>query len=116
MKDFKKFVGTEESKQQKQTESAAASADNTYAANPGDLPDINDFNPKDVDMIQNLTKKYAGNEGQLLGDILSVAEKNKKDGKLKNNDLDNFEKKITPMLNNQQKKMLKDIMGMIKDK
>lgn len=109
MKDLKKFVGKKESKKQKITE-----AETGGMKLPETLPDITDFDQKDVDLVKNLTKRYNGNKSQLISDIVSLADKSKKEGRLKDSDLEKFENKITPMLNNEQKKMLKDIIGMIK--
>lgn len=111
MKDFKKFVKAEEAKKQNST------TDNEICDNmnlPENMPEISDFDPKDVNMVKNLAEKYQGNQPKLISDIVALAEKNRKEGKLKNSDLDNFENKITPMLNGEQKKMLKKIMGMLK--
>ncbi|NLK18128.1 MAG: hypothetical protein GX304_06410, partial [Clostridiales bacterium] len=55
-----------------------------------------------------------GNRERLIHDIKALAEKNKKDGKLNTAQLENFEKKIAPMLNSEQRKMLRNIMDMIK--
>lgn len=109
MKEFKKFVSTDQSKVKK----SPISENNEI--NPDELPDINEFDPKDVNMVKNLADKYKGNESQLMSDIISLANKNKKEGKLKNSDLDSFSQKISPMLNSSQKKMLTDIVKTLRD-
>ena len=114
MKEFKKFVKTEDSKKQKEQEAAKACNTNCDT-DLKDLPDISEFNPDDVDMVKNLTDKYKGNRGKLINDIVNLASKNKKEGKLNNDELEKFEKKLAPMLNGEQKTMLKNIMGMIKE-
>lgn len=111
MKDFKKFSGTKESREKPEIKTDRPLSD----MKENELPDINDFDPKDVNLVKNMAKKYIGKENELMSDILSVANKNKKDGKLKNSDLSEFENKLSPMLNSQQKKMLKDILSTLKD-
>lgn len=108
MKDFKNYVNSDNNKKNegfsdKQTEQKAA-----------DMPKLSDFKDDDVKMISSLTKKYSNNKEKLVQDIVSLAEKNKKEGKLNNKQLEEFEKKISPMLSSKQKKMLDDIMGIIK--
>jgi hypothetical protein len=105
MKEFKKFVRSEHSRKK------PPGCDMNI---PEELPGIDQYDPKDVNMIRELTEKYQGNRERLIHDIKALAEKNKKDGKLNTAQLENFEKKIAPMLNSEQKKMLKNIMDMIK--
>ena len=105
MKDFKKFV---KSQQQKENNDAKKQQ------NTDDMPKLSDFKEEDVNLVKDLTEKYSGNKDKLVNDIVSLAKKNKKEGKLNNDQLDEFEKKLKPMLNSKQKKMLDDIMNIIK--
>lgn len=109
MKEFKKFVKTEDSK--KCAQDAKAEGMNI----PEDALKNIDFDPNDVDFVKNLTEKYKDNKEMLVSDIVKLAAKNKKEGKLDDNQIDEFGKKLAPMLNDKQKKMLNNIMGMLKD-
>ena len=114
MKDFKKFVKTEDSKKQK-VQKKCEEINKTCNMNlPEDIPEISDIDPSDINMVKNLAEKYQGNKDMLINDIVNLAAKNKKEGKLDNSQLEEFEEKITPMLNSEQKKMLNQIMRMIK--
>jgi hypothetical protein len=107
MKDFKNFVNTDKTKN-------SESLPQEQTEQPADMPKLSDFKDEDVKMISSLTQKYANNKEKLVSDIVSLAEKNKKEGKLNNKQLEEFEKKISPMLSSKQKKMLEDIMKLIK--
>jgi len=114
MKEFKKFVNSEQSKKQKATKTVKECIKDGGMNIPEDAIKNAKFDPKDVDMVKNLTEKYKDNQDLLVNDIVKLAEKSKKEGNLDEGQLDNFEKKIKPMLNDSQKKMLKNIMEMIK--
>lgn len=107
MKDFKNFVNSENKNNQ---------TDNIEKEkiNQPEEPKLSDFKEDDVKLINSLTKKYANNKEKLISDIVSLAGKNKKEGKLSNKQLEAFEQKISPMLNKNQKKMLDEIMQMLK--
>ena len=94
MKEFKKFVRTEDSKK-------PPGCDMNI---PEDIPGVEQYDPKDVNMIKELTEKYQGNKDKLVNDIMTLAAKNKKEGKLNNAQLESFEKKITPMLKTSREK------------
>ncbi len=109
MKEFKKFVKTEDSKK------CAEAAKEIGMNIPEEKTKMQDFDPSDVNMVKELTDKYKDNKDMLVNDIVKLAAKNKKEGKLDDKKLEDFEEKLSPMLNEKQKKMLKNIMGMIKD-
>lgn len=105
MKDFKNFIENDKNGQ---------SAPQESAENAPEMPKLSDFKEEDVNFISGLTKKYANNKDKLIDDIVGLARKNKKEGKLNNAQLEEFEKKLKPMLNANQKKMLDEIMKIIK--
>ena len=105
MKEFKKFVRSDDSRKK------PTACDMNI---PEDLPGLDQYDPKDVNLIKELTEKYQGNKDKLIQDIKELANKSKKEGKLDSDQLESFEKKITPMLSSEQRKMLKNIMDMIK--
>jgi hypothetical protein len=110
MKEFKKFVNSEASKR------CAEEAKKNGMNIPEEACGKKDFDPKDIDMVKELADKYKDNKEMLVSDIVKLAAKNKKEGKINDEQLSDFEKKLAPMLNDKQKKMLENIMGMIKDK
>lgn len=111
MKEFKRFVKSEDSKKSVQKE-----AKNAGMNIPQDLAEkAGGINPNDVDYVKNLANKYKDNKEMLVNDIVKLAAKNKKEGKLDDNQLKSMEQKLSPMLNDKQKQMLKSIMDMIKD-
>lgn len=101
MKDFKDFI--------EKNKNGAPQEENSP-----EMPKLSDFNEEDVNFISGLTKKYSGNKEKLIEDIVSLAGKNKREGKLNNAQLEEFEKKLKPMLNSNQRKMLDEIMKIIK--
>ena len=105
MKEFKKFVCSDDSRKK------PPACDMNI---PEDLPGLDQYDPKDVNLVKELTEKYQGNQEKLIHDIKALAEKSKKEGKLDSAQLESFEKKITPMLSSEQRKMLRNIMDMIK--
>lgn len=111
MKDLKKFVKTEDSK--KQAEKEAKDCGMNIPKEEMDKAD--NIKSDDVNFVKNLVGKYKNNKEMLVNDIVKLAAKNKKEGKIDDNQLNNIEEKLSPMLNDKQKQMLKNIMGMIKD-
>lgn len=115
MKEFKKYVKTEDSKKQKQTKETLEKCEENGMNIPKDAIENMNFDKNDMNFVKNLAEKYTGKKDLLIDDIKKIAAKNRKEGKLNDKQLDSFKEKITPMLNSKQKKMLNDIMGMIKN-
>ncbi len=66
-------------------------------------------------MFSSLASKYEGKSGEeLLKAIVEEAERNKKNGTLKDEDIDNFAMAISPMLDLRQKKILEKVINKIK--
>jgi hypothetical protein len=113
MKDFKNYVGTEESKIDRERHHAE-----TAQKSGAGLPEgakLSDFDPKDVNAVKNLAEQYSGNRDKLASDIVALAARNTAEGKLNNADLEKFEKKLSPMLSAEQKRMLNGILKALKD-
>ena len=69
-----------------------------------------------VSLIKELAKKYEGaSEGELIAAIMQEAEKGKRNGTLTNSDIDNFQNVLMPMLNANQKAILKNVVNKIKN-
>ncbi len=67
-------------------------------------------------MFSDLAAKYEGKSGdEVMKAIIEEAERGKKNGTLKNEDIDKFAETISPMLNDKQRKMLEKIVKRIKD-
>ncbi len=65
--------------------------------------------------LKNTAKKYEGkSEDELMGEILKQVAVGKSSGELKNSDIDEFYKKVSPMLNREQRKKLDSIINKIK--
>jgi hypothetical protein len=68
-----------------------------------------------MNIISSLAKKYEGaSESDLISAIMLEAEKGRKNGTLTNNDIDNFVKVLSPMLNASQQKKLYEVVKKIK--
>ena len=86
------------------------------------MRDFNSFKPnndrsnKDAyDMLKNFASKYEGaSKGDLLSAIRKEAEKGRKNGTLKNSDIDNFASMLLPLLNPSQRQELKKIVDDLK--
>ena len=61
-----------------------------------------------------LESRKGKNEDELLQELLATAAKSKQDGSLNDESLKAFQKTVEPMLNDEQKAKLKDIMERIK--
>ena len=68
-----------------------------------------------TDLISSLVGKYNGkDEKEILSAILKEAEKGKKNGTLKNEDIDNFSKMLSPFLDTKQKEALEKVVKKLK--
>ena len=66
-------------------------------------------------LLSNFVKDYEGKSYQeILSEIISVATKNRKEGKLSNAELDGFKAMLYPMLNGEQQKELVKIIDQLK--
>ncbi|MBP5404473.1 MAG: hypothetical protein J6Y74_00765 [Clostridia bacterium] len=64
--------------------------------------------------VRNAAKTYEGkNEEELLADILSMARENKANGTLSAEQLKDFEARVSPILNAEQKERLRKVLGML---
>ena len=75
------------------------------------MRDFNDYTSNKqastMDMISNFAKKYEGaSQAELISAIMQEAEKGRRNGTLKNSDIERFSKMLAPMLNGEQKKQL----------
>ena len=69
-----------------------------------------------LNLLKGFAKKYEGaSEQDIISAILKEAEKGKKNGTLKNSDIDNFRDMLYPMLNPTQRKSLDKIVKTIKE-
>ena len=69
-----------------------------------------------LNLLKGFAKKYEGaSEQDIVSAILKEAEKGKKNGTLKNSDIDNFRDMLYPMLNPTQRKSLDKIVKTIKE-
>lgn len=77
----------------------------------------NTLNGDAMNILKNFASKYEGaSEQDLISAILKEAEKGKRNGTLKDSDVDNFASMLLPMLNPMQKKQLEKIVKIIKSK
>ncbi len=66
-------------------------------------------------LLKNFVKDYEGkSQQQIIDEIIKVAQKNRREGKLSNADLDNFYNMLYPMLNGSQKEQLTQIIDSLK--
>ena len=67
------------------------------------------------DDIRKTAERYAEkSDAELLSDIMRMAGENKRNGSLSNEELDEFERKVIPMLNREQRKRLENVLRMLK--
>lgn len=65
--------------------------------------------------IKNFLSGYEGKQkSEILSEIIKVAEKNRREGKLSDKDLDDFSNTISPMIDREQKKELEEIIARLK--
>ncbi len=70
---------------------------------------------KSAKALQNFLRGYEGkSKSDIVSEIVKVAEKNRKEGKLTDKDLDNFAATLSPMLNAEQKSELNKIISRLK--
>jgi hypothetical protein len=68
-----------------------------------------------INLAQTLAKAFSGkSEGQILQTIIAQAEQGKRDGTLTNQDLDNFYKALSPLLDGFKRKKLAQIINKLK--
>ncbi len=68
-----------------------------------------------MNMVKGLAGKFDGkNQNELMRAIYEQAKKGKKEGTLKNSDIDNFVSMLAPMLDGSQKKLLYRIANELK--
>lgn len=87
------------------------------------MRNFNNFDSNQVDkndamgILRSFAKKYEGaSEQDIISAILKEAEKGKRNGTLKDSDIDNFANMLYPMLNASQRKHLEKIIKTIKEK
>lgn len=70
---------------------------------------------KSANVLKNFLRGYEGrSKTDIVSEIVKVAEKNRKEGKLTDEDLDNFAATLSPMLNVEQKNELNKIISRLK--
>ncbi len=77
----------------------------------------NQQNPENLaDMVKRLSSEFDGkSQNDLFRAIYAEAEKNKKNGTLTNQELDNFARMIAPMLDQKQRNYLNKIVEKLKE-
>ena len=72
---------------------------------------------RQFEAMKNTAAKYRGkSEEELMRELKQTVQKDKASGTLTDKKMENFQKKISPMLNEQQRKKLEKIMKELKDK
>ena len=73
-------------------------------------------NTVDKEDVRKTAEQYAGkSEDELLSDIVKMANANKASGELSDEKLIDFEKRVAPMLNNEQRARLHNVIKMLKN-
>ena len=72
--------------------------------------------PKEtLDMVKNIAKQYHGkSENEMMSAIYSEAEKNRKNGSLSDKDLDSFLSMVSPLVDSDKRKKLKNVIDKLK--
>ena len=97
MKDFKSY-----------SDEHPNTAQSTFTPNTADVNNT-------VELAKVLSKAMNGkSERQLLGTIISEAERGKREGTLTNADLDNFYNALSPLLDGFKRKKLKEVIAKLK--
>ena len=79
---------------------------------PPEQPKIN----MNYDDAVNFAKQYEGkNQSEIMGDILSLASKGKKDGSINIEQIEGFANTLAPSLNAEQKAKLAEVLKLIKN-
>lgn len=108
MKDFKSYSEENQPKQNTPSEESGNAGGNA-STSPSEVNTA-------VEMVKILTKAMNGkSEGQILRTILSEAERGKREGRLTNDDLDNFYNALSPLLDGMKRKKLKEIITKLKN-
>ena len=77
--------------------------------------DVSQKDMSDIEKITEQAKKYEGkSEEELTHELLRVAEQGKKDGSINNEMLETFYRSMAPMMSNDQKNKLDNLMKMLK--
>lgn len=72
---------------------------------------------RQFEAMKNTAAKYRGkSEEELMRELKQTVQKDKASGTLTDKKMENFQKKISPMLNEQQRKKLEKIMKELKEK
>ncbi len=72
---------------------------------------------RQFEAMKNTAAKYRGkSEEELMRELKQTVQKDKASGTLTDKKMENFQKKISPMLNEQQRKKLEKIMKELKGK
>lgn len=72
---------------------------------------------RQFEAMKNTAAKYRGkSEEELMRELKQAVQKDKASGTLTDKKMENFQKKISPMLNEQQRKKLEKIMKELKGK
>lgn len=75
------------------------------------------FDKTSENLLRSFVTGYEGKtQEEIIAEIIKVAEKNRREGKLSDADLDNFKATLTPMLNDVQKRELDKIIARLKTK
>lgn len=106
--DFKTFAQNK-GKADKSNLGNSSSKNDNLNCNKGDSSD--DMKKFVEDAVNSRKNK---SQDELLSEIIENTTKQKKEGTLKDSDLDNFYNSVAPMLNNDQLGKLKSIMKMLK--
>lgn len=65
--------------------------------------------------VKSFLNGYEGKQkSEILSEIVKVAEKNRREGKLSDKDLDDFSNMISPLIGPEQKKELEEIIARLK--
>lgn len=113
MKDFKNYIPNDNDKnsttRNKTNFSSMKNGGNQNGANY----------PKEVnsalDLAKNLSSSMKGkSESQLIQNIISEAEKGKREGRLTNTDLDKFYNSLSPLLDPIKRRKLKEVISRLK--
>lgn len=103
MRSFKDYTPRQEPSENKQTNGAGTSR--------------TDFNEQSIeDLIQQVAGGYNGkSSAQMLAGILKEAELAKRQGRLSNEQIDEFYAQFSPMVNDFQRKKLNEIVKKLKE-
>ena len=73
------------------------------------------IDPKTEKMLKTLLIRYEGkSRDELLSSVLSIAQKNRREGKLSDAEIDSFYDLLAPMLDEEKRKTLDEVVEKIK--